>query len=444
MLGAIVYLSPSVSPLIVIGGLVVLFVTAYYPEIPLVAFVFIGVTKPWVDENIALFQTIDYTVFLAVYLFALMFITRIRRRTDTLPSFANVLPVLFIFSLCLFIGVIYSSAPPYGFEKASRFFLFNILLFVATIVIIKDKNDIIRILAICVGLSFVFATIMLYEGVTHFLSGNVTEIIRMTILGANPISSARIFSLSFLILLVAAYYTENRRNKIILYLSSVYFLIALIVTNSRGPLLSTIAAVFIFALFLSDMKYKTIAMYFGLFFAAIISVFLFLPDFFTSRYEVLMAVDAAQQTVQGGEADTVGSRWMMWSMAFSGAFTSVWNFIIGHGTGSFASLFPFEGIRWYPHNIFAEIFYELGIIGLMIFLVHLGQISRYTRIIWEKTKRHSELRLITAIVTVIIIGAFMASLVSGDLTDNRYLWFQFGLIVALGRILLHKARLDPH
>ncbi len=445
ILGGIIFLHHSVSPLLVVAGIIVLFLTVYYPEIPLVAFVLIGVTKPWIDENIAIFQTIDYTVFLALYICLLIFITLVRRQTYTLPSFSQLLPLLFVFSVLLFIGIIHSSAMSYGFEKATRFFLFNILLFLATIVIVKEKKDIVRILAIIVGLTFVFAAIMFYEGIQSLLGGDIMGlIVRMTILGANPISSARIFSLAFLIVLIAAYYASHRSNKLILYLFSAYFLVALIVTNTRGPLLSTIAAVFIFSLFLSNMKYKTLAIYFGLFITTIVAAFLFLPDFVTSRYEALVAVGTAQQTILGGEVDTVGSRLMMWSMAFSGAFESVRSFFFGHGTGSFASLFHFSDIRWYPHNIFAEVIYELGVIGLVIILLHFGQIFRYSRIIWNKTSRFGDLRLIAAIILVITIGAFMASLVSGDLTDNRYLWFQFGLIVAFWRILHNRTEVDPY
>jgi len=445
ILGGILFLHHSVSPLLFVAGMILFFLTVYFPEIPLVAFVFIGVTKPWIDENVAIFQTIDYTVFLALYICLLIFVTLVRRQTYLLPSFSHFLPLLFIFSVMLFIGIIYSSAPSYGFEKATRFFLFNILLFLATIVIVKEIKDIVRILGIIVGLSFIFAGIMFYEGIQSLLGGDVIGVIvRMTILGANPISSARIFSLAFLIVLIAAYYASRRSNQIILYSLSAYFLVALIVTNTRGPLLSTIAAVFVFALLLSNMKYKTLAIYFGLFIAAIVSALLFLPDFVTSRYEALVAAGAAQQTIYGGEVDTVGSRLMMWSMAFSGAFESVWNFLFGHGTGSFASLFLFSDIRWYPHNIFAEVIYELGIIGLVIIVLHLGQITGYSSLIWEKTSQGGDLRLIAAIILVITIGSFMASLVSGDLTDNRYLWFQFGLIVAFWRVIDNRSKANTY
>lgn len=435
LLGTMLVLYPSVSPLIIVAGVVVLIITFYYPVLALVAYIFLGVTKPWVDENVALFQTVDYTVFLAVFMAAFLLIALARQARHTLPSYLHFLPVLFLFAVLLFLGVVHSSAPSYGFEKASRFFIFNILLFIATILFIKEKRDIIHIFAFTVGLSFIFATIMFYEGIRSFVGGDVTQlIVRMTILGADPIGSARIFSVSFLILLVAAYFTPRRRDSIILYILSAYFLVALIVTNTRGPLVSTFAAVIIFVLFISNMKFRTIALYFGLFIAAIASAFLFLPDFLTSRYEVLLDAGAVQQAVEGGEVDTISSRLLMWSMALKGTFESAWTFIFGHGTGSFASLFHFGDIRWYPHNMFLETFYEIGFIGLFVLLLHFTQISIFGRRLYKNlSDRPSELM----IVRIIIVGAisfFFAVMVSGDLASNRTFWFFPALLIAAGRI----------
>lgn len=441
LLASILVLYPAVSPIVIIGGLIVLFVTVYYPEIPLVAFVFIGVTKPWIDENIGLFQTIDYTVFLAAYLFVLLFITMVRRQTYTLPSFLHFLPILLVFSGLLFIGLIHTPAPVYGFEKASRFFIFNIFLFIATIVFISDKKDVYRILTVLIGLSFVLSVIMFYESIHGLLSGDVRDVIlRMTILGANPIASARIFALSFLILLIAAYFSERRWHKVTMYLLSGYFLIALIVTNTRGPLFSTFAAVILFALFLSGMKFKTIAAYFGIFIVSVITIFLLLPEFVTSRYEVLLEAGDMQQALHPGEVDTIGSRILMWSMAFTGAVESIWIFIAGQGTGSFASLFHFGDFTWYPHNIIAEIVYELGLIGLLIFSLHIGHIILYTRISWKKAGNDKDMMVILTILIVIGFAAFTGALISGDLTDNRNIWFHFGLIIACWRILTNKLR----
>ncbi len=445
VLGCILFLYPSVSPLIVIGGLVVLIVTVYYPEIPLIAFVFIGVTKPWVDENIALFQAIDYTVFLAAYILLLLFITVVRRETHTMPSFLFLLPALILFSFSLFIGVIYTSASSYGVDKAASFFVFNILLFISTILYIKDHGDIKRILTIVVFGTFVFAMIMFYQGLQSFLGGDLSDmIIRMTILGANPIASARIFSVAFVIVLVGAYFAKSNREKLFLYVLSGYFLVALIVTNTRGPLVSTLAAVFVFALFLSDMKLKTIAFYVGGFILVMFSALLILPDFVTVRYEVLLQADALQQATGSAELDTIGARLMMWSMAFSGSVDSLWSFLFGHGTGSFASLFHFSDFRWYPHNIFAEVLYEVGIIGLVILIIHFGQISRITRNIWSETKWNDEYKTIVAILIVSAVAAFVAALVSGDINDNRYLWFHFGLIIASWRIIADQKRKTQH
>ena len=57
--------------------------------------------------------------------------------------------------------------------------------------------------------------------------------------------------------------------------------------------------------------------------------------------------------------------------SFNTIFANVENMLIGKGIGSFKLLY--EGIdgRGYPHNIFVEIWFELGLVGLLIFLYFL-------------------------------------------------------------------------
>lgn len=430
-------LYPAVHPLVFTSGFVFLLLTLYFPEIPLVAFVFIGVTKPWIDKNIPLFQSIDYTIFLSAFLVILLAITTVRRKTYMLPHFYHFLPFLIVFSVLLFLGVTYSSAPRYGFEKSARFFAFNIPLFITTILYIKEPKDIKRIFVVIVCSSFLFATIMLYNGLDTLMKGDLKNlIVRMTILGANPIASARIFSLSFLILFITAFYVQDRRRKTVFYLLSAYFLLSLLVTNTRGPVLATLIAALVFLMFLSGMSTKRIIIYFGILTAAVVLAMFILPEFVIKRYEFLLEMGAKQKALYQGEINTIESRTLMWSMAFLGMFDSFWTFVLGHGTGSFLSLFHFSDfLRLYPHNIIAEIAYELGAIGLMIFLIHLWQILRCIGSVWNKAKQLFDFRSITTIAIVTTVSAFVSALVSGDLSDNRFLWFHFGLIVACWRIL---------
>lgn len=52
------------------------------------------------------------------------------------------------------------------------------------------------------------------------------------------------------------------------------------------------------------------------------------------------------------------------------------NLLLGHGFGSFGIEFEKKDLRSYPHNIFLEFLFELGIIGLFLFLFLLYLISK--------------------------------------------------------------------
>jgi hypothetical protein len=433
--GIAIMVYPSIPPLLLIAVVIAGILTILIPEIPLVAFVFIGVTKPWIEENISLFQSVDYTLFLAVYLVFITVLTLVRRNTLSSSPFMQYTLFGFIFSILLFIGLINTPSPVYGTDKAIRFFLFNIPLFIVTVLYISERKHIYRIMYTIVVLSLILGIIMFYQGIQSFLGGRIEEYVtRMTILGANPISSARIFSVSLIILLVAGYFDEKKRGKVFYYSLAAFFLFALVATNSRGPLVSTFLAVFLFTYFLSGMnKFKVFA-FLILFVTMFFIVMALLPDFITGRYEALVQVDAAQRELEGPGIDTIGSRQMMWGMAVRGAFGSVTTFLIGNGTGSFPSLFPFWDFRWYPHNMLFEVLYEVGMIGLVVLLIHFAHIGRRGKELWSWTRSDRNDRNLLVMIVALIISLFVSAMFSGDLPDNRIIWFFLGVLIGFGRI----------
>jgi O-antigen ligase len=432
-LSVMIYLYPSISPLLIVAVFVVVPLLIIVPELSLVAFMFIGLTKPWIDENIAFFQSFDYTFFLAFLVLVSLFIRLVKYRNSALPMFHQFIWPLAVLAILLFIGVIHTPSPDYGSVKAGRFLILNIPLFIVTILFFQRLADFVRIFRIIVLFSLVFAVVMIYEGMLNFLSGDfVGFVLRLTVLGANPISTGRIFSIAIVILFVYAYYEKRVSFRYILFGLSGFVFVCLLITNTRGPIVSTIAALFVFLLFFSGMKFKQLILFISvliLFF--VLTVFL-LPDFLTSRIMMYFSQDVAQQTLMVDRIDTAATRTAMWKLALSGSFDSFKQFLIGRGTGGYAALFPYYDFRWYPHNIFLEILYEIGAIGLMVFLVHLSKISEVSRRLIIHAKETDRYPLVIVVV-MLAISAFLGTLISGDIADNRPLWFFFGLIVALYR-----------
>jgi hypothetical protein len=82
-------------------------------------------------------------------------------------------------------------------------------------------------------------------------------------------------------------------------------------------------------------------------------------------------------------------------------------FIKGFGIGSFSILILGEDITYYPHNIFLELFFENGLIGLLLFIIILYLFFRSFK---------------PNVINLLCVYFLIASLVSGDLPGNNNLF----------------------
>ncbi|MCB1218353.1 O-antigen ligase family protein [bacterium] len=95
----------------------------------------------------------------------------------------------------------------------------------------------------------------------------------------------------------------------------------------------------------------------------------------------------------------------------------------GRGIGSWPVLTGRGDIRAYPHNIFLEVFFELGIIGLVLFFCMLFYAWR---LIPSRRVLQSEPWMT---LTIAQLGsAFINANISGDLNDNKLFWAFLGMM----------------
>src|SRR5690606_25013992 len=69
--------------------------------------------------------------------------------------------------------------------------------------------------------------------------------------------------------------------------------------------------------------------------------------------------------------DSFNSRNDRYAMVFEQlnnyASSGFWSLVLGSGSGNFSHVFDQQDISSYPHNIFLEVIYEYGLVGLILF-----------------------------------------------------------------------------
>ena len=101
---------------------------------------------------------------------------------------------------------------------------------------------------------------------------------------------------------------------------------------------------------------------------------------------------------------------------------------LGIGTGGFSWLLRMGDIRAYPHNLFAEIWIENGIPGLLCLI---GLLAAVARRAVSAARRTGDRR------TLLAFGLFLYALwnaqFSGDVTSNEWIWLFAGIVAGRTR-----------
>lgn len=176
-----------------------------------------------------------------------------------------------------------------------------------------------------------------------------------------------LFGASILILVISQ--TERfifGRKEALLFLIASF--LALIANGSRGPIIFCVLTIFIYFLVIKRIfRYKLILIKGVVLIGMVIYVTnLYIPDFFLrtiGRFSVI--IDSFEKTRTGGI-----SRMTHIEKASEGINHLPW---FGHGLGSYGVVaFDTDVVHLYPHNILLEIWFESGVISLLLFIVFIA------------------------------------------------------------------------
>ncbi len=409
------------NPILMIGipiiGLIIIWLI-YNPGISLLLLALTGIIKGFLRNVIPIFEVMDYTLLFTILiwigLFRLYFIGRWR-----IPDWSKSLLGLYtLFCIILFFSGFYTPSPNYGWQKIIRFIVFNSTMFITPFIIISNIEDSKRVLLWFRNILIVFSAIM-FGYILYFLaiSSGISFLIRVSILGANPIAVASFLAIACGMMIVLMV-RSNLKNWSFYLPILTLLLVGLIMTGSRGPITSLILGS-IFYLVLFEKEYRKRFFLFGVVLVFLLIIIMqILPENFTTRYLNYTTGDLVIQREGVKRVSTIAMRLQYWELSISEWLHNIKTILVGVGSGGFSSFYILRDYKFYPHNMFVEVLLELGIIGLSILLLFWYKISRVIFYL----KKIENISIVSAMWVVAAIIRFLGAQFSGDISGNRVVW----------------------
>lgn len=416
--------SPGISAIITVSLIGLGLLLRYWPEAVPILYFSSGVFKGVLQETLPIFRMIDLTILLAALAIALTFYRVMKRKQlFVLPLPPGFLPLLLLTAILAF-SYTYSMGPKYGGYKLLSFIAFNISLFVIAAFFPQSARELRRLVYSYILVAIVITVLTGLIFYSYLQSGEVEKIMRLTFAGVNPISYSAYISGALLIIMTLWDEKWTIRRKILLALACFVFIIAILLANSRGPLFSlfVVGSGLIAVRIRQHPKVKQL-------FIAVAALIIFavllqaLPENLISRYDISKSFSGA--TVVAPQ-NTISMRLRFWRHSLEMSTQSPLTFIFGNGIGSFARDYYHYDHRWYAHNIFIELFGEQGLLGVVAFVLFIGTVLANG---FRRSARLEAGAKRIALSLLIVAGYFLLTAqFSGDLNDNRRLWFVLGLI----------------
>ncbi len=345
---------------------------------------------------------------------------------------------ILVFMLLVFLGGVASVGGFASVASATTFTVLGLVYF-ATVVLVKSEETLER----CLNAFMFSSSVVSLIGIIEWLLGQGQSIWhdkivfdsisgRVVSLWENPNVLAEFLLVAVFISFGCMFGKKGVKRKMPAFLSLVLSLSCLVLTWSRGAWLSLAIAAILMLLILSPKTFPCIAV------AACIGFvsFSFLPEAFSERVLSIFTASDSSSVYRINIWKGVSK------LARKYFFTGV-----GVGETAFSEVYPsvaLEGVEAVPHthNLFLQILVELGIFGLIIFIIAMLTLFRSGFSLFRKKSMKN-----SSSVTVLSFMAAITALLINGMTDYVWynyriyflFWFVAGLITAVRRIELKNS-----
>lgn len=403
---AAVLLGPVALALPVAGVAVVLLVR--HPPVLLAVYLHVGVFKGAPAFSAV---PVDATVALGLLLAAVCLFRLLEGRVRLVP--VGVAAPLLVIGVLACLGLIWTTVPDYGLEKAAKFLTLTSVAALAAFFVVERRRDLEELLWAIVVLAVLAAGLSLADPAA-------AEAGRLEFGGAdNTIFTSRLICSGVAVLLLGAgVLVKGRLARLALPAGAVGLVAVAAGIGSRGPLLSlALALVCVLAVYMVKKPQQLFPALIVVGAALAVFPFVSLPE--TSR-------ERLERTIQNpsGSVEEDGR-----SALYGKAFELIEEQPLrGVGTGGFFlySYVLADQEEKYPHNIFLELSAEFGVVPALLLAASVAALlfALYRRL-WLAAEERD--RRLYAVIAGLFLFQLFAVQFSGDINDNRTFWAVFGL-----------------
>jgi hypothetical protein len=382
-------------------------------ELLYVLFLLSGLIKFFAFFLIGNILVIDFTLLCAIALFGAYIFHFIRNMLNNkfyiVSTSRSIVFTLLVFYLWIILTLIYTRSPAYCYIKTSLFLTLVIAL-VFPFIYRGFKAGRFFHLFVYVGSMLIFIYTALLP---HFYAGYLRSYEYKEFVG-KYLDIGYLAGIMILLLAFACPHIKRLPKVLLLVVNAS----ALLVSAARGAIIF-LAVVLLIRFTVSFVTFMKRTWQFNIknifYITAAFAGFAGALYYVTDRYSIFMERTIKRLLlVFDPQSASVAKRFDQIYYSLDRIFDNAVNFLFGSGIGSFGVLY--EGIdgRQYPHNVILEISFELGIIGVILFVVLL--------LLYFKKLRHN-LNFI-----LIYLFLFLNSLKSYSLIDSRVM---FGILSVL-------------
>jgi len=348
----------------------------------------------------------------------------VRKQRITLPKL-NFNILILSFTTMLLASILYTPLPRYGLEIFLRFVMVNLSLLYMVVMWVTDEKKARRLFSIFLWITLSYGVLIV---LMLFLAPSLLPQSRAVLAGTSIEATGLNLAVGILVAttFMVTGMIRGKSKRLLLAIFGIFSIAALIATNSRGPLIAfVIGGVSLLFLLGRTRRWRRYAVIGVILTVGLVTLaFALLPSQYTGRYALLFDLKSSSVATRLELWQLVGNHLDDWFFTGAGLFGFAYYY-----TGRTADLSLFGP---QPHNLFLDVFADIGIFGLMLFLILVGYL--FLQAISWPHRQFTWLRSLLIANSAGFIAIVVESLFSTSLISTRLLWFFGGSILALRRI----------